>query len=73
MVRYDDVSCLFRPKGRGVMGTYPNNALRANQLDMLVRDASLGVTLAIGLEVAQVTNVALFVLGSTVGLVVGVD
>ena len=50
-----------------------NDALGANQLDQLVRSAALGVTLAIGLEVTQVTDVALLVLGGTVGLVVGVD
>jgi hypothetical protein len=50
-----------------------NNALGANQLDQLVSDAALGIALAVSLEVTQVTDVALVVLGSTVGLVVGVD
>lgn len=49
------------------------NALGADQLDVLVGDGALGVALAVGLEVAQVTDVALAVGGSTVGLVVGVD
>lgn len=40
---------------------------------MLVLDAALGVALAVGLDVAQVTNMAGLVGGSTVGLVVGVD
>ena len=53
--------------------TYADDALRANQLDELVCDASLRVTLTVGLEVTQVTNVALLILGSTVGLVVGVE
>jgi len=49
------------------------HALRADQLDELVRDAALGVTLAVGLEVAEVADVALAVGGGAVGLVVGVD
>lgn len=49
------------------------NALGADQLDVLVRDGALGVALGVGLEVAQVADVALAVGGSTVGLVVGVD
>jgi hypothetical protein len=53
--------------------TYANDALRSNELDQLVLNASLSVTLGIGLEVTKVTNVALLVLGGTVGLVVGVD
>lgn len=40
---------------------------------MLVLNATLGVALGIGLDVAQVTNVAGLVRGSTVGLVVRVD
>ena len=53
--------------------TYANNALRANQLDQLIIDAALGIALAVGLEVTQITNVALVIFGSTMGLVVGVD
>jgi hypothetical protein len=49
------------------------NALGTDQLDELVRDAALGVALSVGLEVAKVTDVALAVGGSTVGLVVRVD
>jgi hypothetical protein len=49
------------------------NALRADQLDELVRDGALGVALGVGLEVAQVADVALAVGGGAVGLVVGVD
>jgi hypothetical protein len=49
------------------------HALRADQLDELVRDAALGVALGVGLEVAQVADVALAVRGGAVGLVVGVD
>lgn len=53
--------------------TYANNRLRANQLDVLVLDRALGVTLTISSDVAKVTNVAVLIGGSTVGLVVGVD
>jgi hypothetical protein len=49
------------------------HAFRADQLDELVRDGALGVALGVGLEVAQVADVALAVGGGTVGLVVGVD
>ena len=49
------------------------DALGADQLDELVGDGALGVALGVGLEVAQVADVALAVGGSTVGLVVGVD
>lgn len=49
------------------------DALGADQLDELVGDGALGVALSIGLEVAQVTNVALVILGGTVGLAVRVD
>merc|ERR1712183_829605 len=49
------------------------NALRADQLDELVRDGALGVALGVGLEVAQVADVALAVGGGAVGLVVGVE
>lgn len=53
--------------------TYANNRLRANQLDVLVLDRALGVTLGISSDVAKVTNMAVLIGGSTVGLVVGVD
>jgi hypothetical protein len=49
------------------------HALRADQLDELVRDAALGVALGVGLEVAQVADVALAVRRGAVRLVVGVD
>lgn len=49
------------------------NALRADQLDELVRDRALGVTLAVSLEVAKVTNVTLRVRRGSVGLAVRVD
>ena len=53
--------------------TYANDGLGANQLDVLVLNAALGVALGIGLDVAQITNVTCFVRGSTVSLVVRVD
>jgi hypothetical protein len=53
--------------------TYANDALGADELDQLVLDAALGVTLAVGLEVTEVTDVTLLVAGGTVGLVVRVD
>jgi len=62
-----------------VVGTGVNNdgtaedALWANQLDELVRYGALSVSLSVGLEVAQVTNVTLRIGWSTVGLAVWVD
>jgi hypothetical protein len=62
-----------------IIGTSVDNdgaaedALGADQLDELVADGALGIALAVSLEVAQVTNVALLVLGGTVGLAVRVD
>lgn len=49
------------------------DTLGTDQLDELIGDGALGIALTIGLEVAQVTNVALRVRGGTVGLAVGVD
>lgn len=53
--------------------TYTNNALRADQLDKRVADGALGVTLAISLDVAEVTHMTGLVRRGTVGLAVGVD
>ena len=53
--------------------TYANDALRSNELDELVGDGALGVALAVGLDVSEITNVALLVGRGTVGLAVGVD
>lgn len=55
------------------MSTYTNDAVRANQLDKTVLDRSLGVTLGISVDVAEVTDVTGVVRGSTVGLAVRVD
>jgi hypothetical protein len=38
--------------------TYANDTLGADELDQLVLDRALGVTLAIGLKVAKITNMA---------------
>lgn len=35
------------------------HTLRADELDLLVRNATIGVTLTIGLEIAKVTDMAL--------------
>ena len=50
-----------------------DDAVLADELDQLVGDGALCVALAVGLEVTQVTDVALLILGSTVVLAVGVD
>jgi len=49
------------------------DALRSDELDQLVGDGTLSVTLTISLEVAQVANVTLAVRWSAVGLAVRVD
>lgn len=53
--------------------TYAKYALGTDQLNKLVLLGADGVTLSIGLEVAQVTDVAVLILGSTVLLAEGVD
>lgn len=55
------------------MCTYANNAVGADELDQAVLSRALGVTLAISLDVAQITNMTGLVAGGTVGLVVRVD
>lgn len=47
---------------------YAENALLANQLDMLIFDRSLAISLAICLEVAQVTDMSLGITWGTVCL-----
>lgn len=49
------------------------DALWADQLDVLVGDGSLAITLAVGLEVSEVTDVTLSVGWCAVGLAVWVD
>ena len=49
------------------------HALRPDQLDLLVRDGALCVSLGVGFEVAEVADVAFAVGGGAVGLGEGVD
>lgn len=49
------------------------DALGTEELDKLVLLDAVGVTLSVGSEVAQVTDVAVGVFGGAVGLAVGVD
>lgn len=53
--------------------TYAENALLANQFDMLVLDRSLSISLRICLEVAQVTDVSVLIFWGTVLLAVWVE
>lgn len=50
-----------------------NDALGANELDEVVGHGALGVALGIGLNVAQVTNMAVLVGPVAVGLAMGVE
>ena len=61
------------PGERGVSVTYANDALGPDELDELVCDRALGVALAVGLNVAKVTDVAVVVGRAAVGLAVRVD
>lgn len=72
IVRYISVSQSFA-QSKSFRNSYTDDALRSNELDELVLNGSYSVSLAIGLEVAQVTNVAFLVLRSAVGLGEGVD
>jgi hypothetical protein len=68
------VATLAKVVGTGVNDQGPaQNALSTNQLNKLVLLGADGITLGIGLEVTKVTDVALGVLGSTVGLAKGVE
>lgn len=53
--------------------TYADDAIRADELDQLVGGGAGGVSLGIGAEVAEVTNVALLVGRGTVVRATGVD
>lgn len=53
--------------------TYAKNALLANQLDQLIADAALAVAAGVGLEVAEVADVADIVAWGAVGLAEGVE
>lgn len=56
-----------------VWSTYANDALGPDELDERVSNGTLGVALAVRLDVAEITDVADLVGGSAVGLAVGVD
>lgn len=53
--------------------THANDAVRANQLDKRISDGTLGIALAVSLNVSEITNVTGLVRRSTVGLVMRVD
>lgn len=53
--------------------TYAENALLANQLDVLVLDCSLSISLRICLEVTQVTDVSVLIFWGTVLLAMWVE
>jgi tetrahydromethanopterin S-methyltransferase subunit F len=55
------------------VNTYAQNTLGTEELHKGVGLGADGVTLSIGAEVAQVTNVADLILGSTMGLAEGVE
>ena len=51
----------------------PEDAFGANQFDLLVRNGPFGIALAVCLEVAKVTYMALVITGGTVGFREGID
>ena len=53
--------------------THAQNAILPDELDVLVGDGALGVALGVGLEVAQIPDVALVVRGRAVRFAEGVD
>jgi hypothetical protein len=57
----------------GATAPYANDAVGANELDERVGRRALGVALGVGLDVAEVTDVAVRIRGRAVGLAVGVD
>ena len=68
------VPALAQVVGAGVHDDGPaEDALGADELDMLVRDGALGVALSVRLEVAKVADVALAVGGGAVSFGEGVD
>lgn len=64
---------VYIPLLLSILETYADDALGPDELDVLVRHGALGVALAVRLDVAEVTNVAVLVGRGTVGLAVGVD
>jgi hypothetical protein len=63
---------LHRGRASGCV-TYADDALGSDEFDKLVGHGSLGVALAVGLDVAEVTHMAVLVGRSAVGLAVRVD
>lgn len=59
-------------KGVGI-STYSKNAVLANQFDLRVGDGALCIALAVGLDVAEVADVAVAVRGAAVLLAEGID
>ena len=53
--------------------TYPDDTLRANELDQLVLDRALCITRAVSLKVSEVTDVTLAISRSSVSLAVRID
>ena len=66
-------ACQSCSRGTGVYISYADDAVGADQLDQGVGGRALGVALGIGLDVAEIANVAGLVGGSTVGLLVRVE
>lgn len=55
------------------VSTYADDAVRTDELHKVVGNRALGVALGVGLDVAEVTDVAVLILGSAVGLAMGVN
>lgn len=53
--------------------TYADDALGPNQLDHVVRHGALGIALTVGLQIAEIADMASFGGAVAVRLVVGVD
>ena len=79
----DDDGALFIPSGQSDLmlispratreKTDADDALRPDQLDQLVLECSVGIALSVRRQVAKITDVTLFVVGSTMGFAVRVD
>lgn len=58
---------------KGSIKTYAEDTLLSDQLHQLILNGANSVALPVGADVAQVTDVAGVIGGSTVGLAEGVD